>query len=303
MVDIIIVNWNSGDHLRRCINSVIESVNEIDYRIIVVDNNSGDESQMNIPLRETDTLLSLNKNYGFARACNIGAKASESDFILFLNPDTVMLPDTLEKAVLVLASDSSVGIVGVRQESDDRMLLPSCSRFFRLRNLLFDVSGLSKLAPSVFKPSTLMTDWGHNESKAVDQVMGSFVLIKRSVFNSINGFDERFFVYFEDMDLAKRLNKQGLISFYFNDVSIIHTGCGASESVKDIRLFYSLSSRIKYGRKHLGKLEALMILIITIFPEPVSRILYAAFAYRSLKDVLNIAMGYKLFYRWLIKGK
>jgi GT2 family glycosyltransferase len=152
------------------------------------------------------------------------------------------------------------------------------------------------------KPATIMIDWDHNESKTVDQVMGSFVLIKRSVFKSLKGFYEILFVYFEYIDLAKRLTKIGFTSFYLNDVSIIHTGCGASDSVKDARLFYSLSSRIRYVRKHLGKFEASMVLLITIFPEPLTRMFYALFANRSLKDVKNIAKAYKMFYRWLITG-
>ncbi|MBG0859040.1 MAG: glycosyltransferase family 2 protein [Bacteroidales bacterium] len=303
LLDIIIVNWNSGPLLERCIRSIYQPQSEIDFKIIIVDNNSDDGSTQNLPLKNRETVIKSESNLGFAKACNLAAGGSDSDFLLFLNPDTIVSSTSLESAILFLSSSPETGIAGVRQESENGDLIPSCSRFLRLRFLLNDILGLSKLFPGKIKSGTIMVDWDHNKSMVVDQVMGSFMLMRRSDFTLLGGFDERFFLFFEDMDLAKRLLTLGKKSFYLNDVKIIHTGCGTSNSVKDRRLFYSLSSRIKYARKHLSRIESFFITLLTIFPEPLTRVLYSLFVKRSLGDALSTIKGYLLLWGWLLTGK
>jgi GT2 family glycosyltransferase len=302
-LDIVIVNWNSGPFLEKCIRSVYSSVTGLVFRIIVIDNGSVDGSCDALQLRDTDMVLKQGSNTGFARACNAGAGCSSSEYLLFLNPDTEVCASTIDEAIKYLDSDPMTGILGVRQESADGQLMPSCSRFLTLRRLLNDVTGFSKLMPRLMKPSTVMTDWDHNHSSYVDQVMGSFLLIRRRDFSDLGGFDERFFVYYEDMDLAKRMLISGKKSFYNNDIKIVHRGCASSEREKALRLFYSLSSRIKYADKHMGSLRKNMIIMITFFPEFLTRILYAIVLKRSCNNLKDTLKGYLLLIKWLLTGR
>jgi GT2 family glycosyltransferase len=302
-VDIIIVNWNSGPMLERCIHSIYGSFTESNFNVIIVDNNSTDGSIQNIPLRNSEILIKSEYNLGFAKACNLGAGRSDSEFLLFLNPDTVVNTSSIKSAILYLSSNPDAGITGVRQESETGKLIPSCSRFLTLKNLINDTFGLSRIFPGKMKPATIMTDWDHNNSSVVDQIMGSFMLMRRVDFVRLGGFDEQFFLYFEDMDLAKRIQTLSKYSYYLNDVGIIHTGCGTSNAVKDKRLFYSLSSRIKYARKHLGRIESFLITLLTVFPESFTRVIYSLAVKRSVGDALSTIRGYLLLSGWLLTGK
>jgi N-acetylglucosaminyl-diphospho-decaprenol L-rhamnosyltransferase len=302
-VDIIIVNWNSGFFLERCIRSIYQSISEIDFKIIIVDNNSTDASLRNIPIKNLETVIKSDSNLGFAKACNLAVSKSNSEYILFLNPDTIVSPASLESAILFLSSVPYAGIVGIRQESEKGELVPSCSRFLRLKNLVNDILGLSRMFHGKMKPATIMTDWDHNNSSVVEQVMGSFMLMRRIDFVRLGGFDEQFFMYFEDMDIAKRILSLGKYSYFLSNVRIIHTGCGSSNSIKGKRIFYSLSSRIKYSRKYLSRGETFCITLFTIFPESLTRILYSLIFKGDIKDVLHTIHGYILFTGWLLKGK
>lgn len=303
LVDIIIVNWNSGSLLEKCIRSIYNSADGLDFKLVIIDNNSVDESMKNIPCGNLELIIRSSSNLGFSKACNLGAKSSDSEYILFLNPDTVINSSAVKDSIEFLISTPGAGITGVRQESDAGELRPSCSRFLRILNLLNDISGLSKVFPKRFKPATIMTDWDHKNSSVVDQVMGSFMLLRRADFVRLNGFDEQFFVYFEDMDLAKRMSDIGKYSYYLSNVGIIHSGWGTSDLVKDRRLFYSLSGRIKYSRKHLGKLESFFITLLTFFPESLMRILYSIFCKHNFNDVLNILVAYKSLTKWLFRNQ
>lgn len=303
MLDIIIVNWNSGLFLEKCILSILETPSSVDFRIIVVDNDSTDGYASQIPLREKDLLINAGSNLGFAKACNLGASRSGSEFILFLNPDTVIDKFTIQSAISFLNINPSVGILGVRQETDDGDIIHSCSRFLRLKYLLNDVTGLSKMFPHKFKPATIMTDWNHNQSTFVDQVMGSFMMLRRSDFKMLGSFDEQFFMYFEDMDIAKRTLALGKKSYYNNEICIKHKGCGSSDTVKDKRLFYSLTSRVKYARKHMSRNEWFLVIFVTIFPEFFTRLLGSIIRKGSIEGSLKTIRAYFLFIAWLVKGR
>jgi hypothetical protein len=120
-----------------------------------------------------------------------------------------------------------------------------------------------------------MLDWNHAESCRVDQVMGAFFLIRRDLFESLGGFDERFFVYFEEVDLSFRAHEAGATSYYLANCQAFHKGGGSSEQVKAKRLFYSLRSRILYGYKHFGILSGTAVLLATLLFEPFTRLLLA----------------------------
>lgn len=161
--------------------------------------------------------------------------------------------------------------------------------------------GFDKLLPNIF-PAHFMTEWDHLDSRVVDQVMGSFLLIRKDLFKRLNGFDERFFVYYEDADLSLRAKQNGYLSYYLSAASVYHKGGGVSEKVKAQRLFYNLRSKILYSRKHFNFLSACFVSFVILFCEPVTRVINAIFG-GSIDSIKEILSGYKKLYLFLFLNK
>jgi GT2 family glycosyltransferase len=117
-----------------------------------------------------------------------------------------------------------------------------------------------------------MDDWDHKTTSIVDHVIGAFYLIRKSVFNTLHGFDDRFFVYLEDLDLSLRAHKSGWRIVYLANAQAFHSGGGTSQQVKALRLFYALRSKIFYGFKHFSPFQAWLLFFVSIWVEPISRI-------------------------------
>ena len=135
-----------------------------------------------------------------------------------------------------------------------------------------------------------MTDFDHQSNRKVDQVIGAFFLVKRDLFLNLNGFDERFFVYYEEVDFALRAKSAGWNTYFYSESSIIHAGGGTSSQVKAERLFYSNRSRILYSFKHFEKYQAVLVLFLTVFIEPFSRIMHSILKL-SLIELKNTLWG------------
>lgn len=279
-LDIVIVNWNSGPQLSHCLESIVP-VDRTGFhlaRVVVVDNGSVDASLdgvrgLDLPL----TVVELGLNAGFAAACNAGAAGSSADYILFLNPDAALYRDSLSRplAFLETPENAEIGILGVQLVDDDGEINRSCANFLRPRYIIAHTTGLNHLAPRIF-PHHFMIDFDHRTSRVVDQVMGAFFLMRRRVLDELGGWDERFFVYLEDVDLAYRARLNGWFSYFYAEARAFHRGGGVSRQVKAARLFYSLRSRILYAFKHFHPAVAILVLAGTLFLEPVTRLVYAA---------------------------
>lgn len=292
-VDIVIVNWNSSHYLLDCIQSIFTEKNEtLVNKVIIIDNNSSDGSLEKIDLSNKISIIINNENQGFSKACNQGFKLSTAPYILLLNPDARLLDNTLEDCIAFMEHSTEVDILGCQLLDDNGHIAPSCSRFPTPLAFFYDASGLSKLAPSIFHPATVMTDWDHKESKQVDQVMGAFMFMRRTIFDKVGYFDERFFVYFEELDFARRLVGKKGISFYNANIKALHTGEGTTHSVKAFRLFIFLRSRLQYAKKNFSKSGYFVTKISTYCIEPVTRSLFALLKGRP-QEVKEVIQAYK----------
>lgn len=275
-VQIVIVNWNSGAWLGRCITALAKYGGRSVARIVVVDNGSTDESlafdMAGLPL----DVICTGANLGFARASNLGARGASAPFLLFLNPDAAIGEDTLRTALDYMegAEAADVGICGIRLVDEHGGIQRHCARFPSARTFLGAATGLSRLFPKLLPP-LLMEDFDHLESRSVDHVIGAFYLVRRELFESLGGFDERFFVYLEDLDLSLRARQSGWKVHYLAEASAFHKGGGTSEQVKARRLFYSLRSRILYAFKHFPGPRAWIVLLATLLVEPFLRLIRA----------------------------
>jgi N-acetylglucosaminyl-diphospho-decaprenol L-rhamnosyltransferase len=267
--DIVIVNWNTGTQLRNCLQSILPACPAEVLRLRrcdVVDNASVDGSAddldgLSLPI----SIIRNLENKGFAYACNQGAKIGMSKYILFLNPDLKLFPDSLVKALLFLEEERNerVGILGIQLVDENGMIQRNVARFPTPGSLFYQMLGLDRLWPRHF-PSHFMTDWDHLARREVDQVTGAFYLVRRKAFDELMGFDERFFMYFEDLDFAYRARQAGWKSFYLPDAQALHYGGGASNQVRARRLSYVLKGRVLYVAKHFGTSAARRILLASL---------------------------------------
>ena len=169
---------------------------------------------------------------------------------------------------------SSTGILGVQLRGDDGRVTRSCARFPKPHHLVFRAMGLDRIVPGLV-PRHFMTEWDHGTNCIVDQVPGAFYLVRRSLFDQLAGFDDRFFVYYEDLDFALRAKRVGARCEYLADVFAYHTGQGTSSKVVEQRLVYSSVSKIQYSFKHFGAFWGCLVLAATLTCEPFARTIWA----------------------------
>ena len=298
-LDIVIVNWNAGVQLRHCLKSIPQAdpTREIVGQVVVVDNNSHDGSidgldELGLPL----TVIRNTTNLGFGAACNQGAFGSRADYLLFLNPDTILFQDSLILPYQFMenSANAGIGICGIQLVDETGKICRSSARFPTLRQTFSRVFGLSHLYPRQF-PEHSMEEWDHGNSQKVDQVIGAFFWVRRTVFEAMKGFDPRFFVYFEEVDLSFRAAQAGWASFYLTEGRAFHKGHGTTDQVKPARLFYSLQSRIYYGFKHFSIFSAFGLALLTLLVEPFSRLFLCA-AKGSCGAMFDVIRGYAMLY-------
>jgi N-acetylglucosaminyl-diphospho-decaprenol L-rhamnosyltransferase len=301
--DIVIVNWNTGSQLRDCLQSISLASPASVLRLrqcVVVDNASVDgsaEGLESLPLAVT--LVQNHENKGFAFACNQGAKKGTAKYILFLNPDFRLFQDSLVKALRSLEGkrNERVGTLGIQLVDENGVIQRNVARFPTPGSLFYQMLGLDRLWPRRF-PSHFMTDWDHRESREVDQVTGAFYLVRRKVFEELQGFDERFFMYFEDLDFAYRAKRAGWKSYYLSDAQALHYGGGASNQVKARRLSYVLRSRVLYVAKHFSTSAARGILLASVGIEFWTRLGWSLISL-SGQNFLETLWAYGMFVRTL----
>lgn len=144
--------------------------------------------------------------------------------------------------------------------------------------------------------STHMSEWDHAKTCEVDHVIGAFYLIRSSLFQLLGGFDRRFFVYLEDLDLSLRAHQAGWQSVYLANAQAFHAGGGTSRQVKAHRIFYSLRSRLLYGFKHFSSINAWILFLVTLGLEPFARLIFAL-AKGNFQDAKYTVKGYLLLLR------
>ena len=296
--DIVVVNWNSGDQLYQCIDSIRRyGLNRVG-KCIVVDNGSFDGSTSFLEGAPDIDLVLAGENLGFGRACNLGSLRGDSPFVLFLNPDASLMPGSLGEplAFFEKAQNISFGIVGISLIGVGGEVQRTCARFPSAVSLVLSSFGLNRLVSQL---GTHMHEWDHSSNREVPHVIGAFYMIRRDLFERLCGFDERFFVYLEDLDLSLRARKIGFRSFYLRDACAFHKGGGVSEQVKAHRLFYSLRSRIQYAFKHFSWTSAVLVSFTALAVEPFTRLFFLILKGR-LGEIDDLLSGYRMLWCWFV---
>src|SRR6185436_13484420 len=241
-LSVVIVSYNSIGLLENCLFSVQKAMQAIDGEIIIVDNSSNDGSKEYLPSKFPGVkFIFNNENSGFAKACNQGSKISSGDYILFLNPDTVLSETCLIECISFFKTHEDAAAVGVRMLDDKGKFLRESKRGLPSPSASFyKLFGLTAIFPG---SETIAKYYqGHlpeNENNPVEVLSGAFMMIKKAVFEKVNGFDETFFMYGEDIDLSLRIIQMGFKNYYLGKVSITHLKGGSTTyNYKYVQDFY-----------------------------------------------------------------
>ncbi|MEJ2720512.1 MAG: glycosyltransferase, partial [bacterium] len=251
-VSVVIVSYNSRSVIGPCLDSLKKQSISDRTEVIVVDNASSDGTSTLIRERYPWVKLIVGrKNVGFSRGVNMGIRAAEGDYFLILNPDTVVREDSIEKMLSFLKDTPSAGIVGPKLIYHDGNLQYSCRRFYTFKVLLLRRTFVGK----IFKDSSavadhLMLDFDHNSTREVDWLLGACILVRREAVESVGLMDERFFLYFEDVDWCYRMWQKGWKVFYHPGSVVVHDYArDSAQSVLNRSFIAHLASLIRYYEK------------------------------------------------------
>ena len=222
-LSIIILNYNVRYFLELCVLSVQNAIQNSDAEIIVIDNNSQDDSCEMMKKRFPNIKLIENKeNSGFPKGNNIGVAAAIGEYICILNPDTVVAEDTFSKVLAFAKKQKELGIVGVKLIDGTGNFLPESKRGIPTPFVAFTkIMGLYKIFPKTFG-EYYAQHLSENQTGKVDILVGAFMLMKRDLYLEIGGFDENCFMYSDDIDLSYMALKKGKTNYYFHETSVVH---------------------------------------------------------------------------------
>jgi GT2 family glycosyltransferase len=252
-VDIVVVSYNSAGELERCVGPLggVPWLN-----VIVVDNASSDAS-LDVLAGLRVRTLAQRENGGFARGCNSGWRAGASPYVLFLNPDAQIELPSIERMVDVLRAEPRVGVVAPRISRDDGSPALSQRRFPTARTSFAQALFLHRLLPDREWTDDLVRDPAAYERPGEpDWVSGACLLVRRADLERLGGFDERFFMYREDIDLCRRFRDAGFTVRFEPGAVAVHEGGASAPQGRVIPIL--AASRLRYARKHHGRRGALV---------------------------------------------
>lgn len=225
-ISIVIVNWKSADYLKLCLRSVERNMVNVSYQVIVVDNASDDGCEAML-LHEFPwvNFIGATNNLGFARANNLGYRHARGRYVLFLNPDTELRDDSVERMVSWLDGHAQAGAVGARLLNSDGSLQENCVQAFpTIYNQILD----AQLLRNLFPRSPL---WGVNalisetrEPAMVDSISGACYLVRREAFDAAGRWNEEYFMYSDDLELSYRIRRAGYAIVVLPDCEVVHHG-------------------------------------------------------------------------------
>jgi GT2 family glycosyltransferase len=311
-LSVIILNYNVRYFLEQCVLSVQNALENIDGEIIVVDNNSQDDSCEMIKRRFPNVkLLKNNENLGFPKGNNLGVAHAQGEYICILNPDTVIAEDTFVKVLAFAKKQADLGIVGCKLIDGTGNFLPESKRGVPTPFVAFTkITGLYQLFP---KSKTFGKYYAQhlseNQTGKVDILVGAFMFMKRDLYLEVGGFDEDCFMYSDDIDLSYMMLQKGKFNYYFHETTVIHYK-GESTIKNEMYMKRFQEAMLFFYKKHfkVSKLFAVFMKIGIVFFSfskmfqgktiikmiPKSYLLYSA--NQKLTDKLSLVLQKKVLF-------
>ncbi len=260
LISIVTLNYKKSHLTIACLESLNKfyknEFEEGQMEVIVVDNASGDDSVKNIKeiIEEkkfkNNILIENDENSGFSKGCNLGAKKAKGKYLLFLNNDTVVCDNAFIKMARYLDESPNVAILGGQLKNEDGSLQPSTGKFYTLTRAIMLLLGFQKFG---------LLDKSPKEIERVDWVKGGLLMIVKDVFDKLGGFDEKIFMYTEDMELCYRALLNGYKTYFYPYISVLHAEYGSTNRTFAIVNIYK--NLLYFYKKHRTKFEYILIKI------------------------------------------
>jgi GT2 family glycosyltransferase len=293
LVSIIIVNYNTHDLLRNCIDSIFDKSSFLDFEIIVVDNASKYNCSEMLQQRYNSRVvyIQLPENIGFGRANNIGLERSNGKYVLFMNPDTELINNAIEMMTVILEKDHRIGIVGGNLFDDRMKPAYSYRRFFP--SLFWEINSLlSNLPERIWYGNNSVFN---NAGKPIDvaYITGACLMMSKELVLKIGMFDPNFFLFFEETDLAYRAKKSGYRIVCIPDAHIMHLE-GGSFDANSSRAEHYFAGREIYFRKNVSRTCHLISNAILLLGVQVRLFLYGVISpgHSRIDELRNIKKGF-----------
>jgi hypothetical protein len=267
-LSVIVVNYNTGYLLERMFSALDAARGTLQIQVIVVDNASRDDSAAILRTKYPEVELIANQtNVGFGRANNQALQFARGRYVLLLNTDAFVSPDTLNKTIGFMDENLQCGILGVKLVGEDGSLQPSCRYFPTPWNTFLMTTGLKRFFPK----ARLVDDmyWDHAEVRDCDWVPGCFYLVRREVIERVGLFDPCFFVYFEEVDHCRAVKHDGWDVTYFPFTQVVHIGGESAKSQGSLTSAgrqvsaIQIESELLYYRKHYGLIGVATSVVLT----------------------------------------
>jgi len=262
-LSIVIISWNVREDLLRCLSAIRDNPPAASFEQIIIDNNSTDSTVEAVRRQFPEVAIVENpENVGFARANNQGMEQARGDYVLLLNPDTVVHPHALDRLVAFLDEHPDVGACGPKLLNDDGSPQGSVRRFPTFRGVLYAHTVCRMLG--LFRRQHrqwMMKDFAFDRQADVDQIMGAAMMVRRTVIDQVGRLDANFFMYFEEVDWCYRIKQAGWRIVFLPDAVITHLG-GRSSSQTPLKRFMMLTSLMAFFRKHRRPLPTCLFGIV-----------------------------------------
>ncbi len=266
LLSIVVTNYKTPDLLRLCLESIKKAGANLDYEIIVVDSEAQEETGEIIKENfsgQDIRLVSFEKNVGYARPVNAGLKEAIGEFVLVLNADMILFTDSLKKMVDYMEKNPKVGLIGPQLLNFNGSVQDSCFRFYRPVTILYRRTFLGKTKEGrTDLAGFLMKDFDRQSARDVDWLLGAALMVRASALKEVGLMDERFFLYFEDVDWCRRFHEAGWSVVYFPEAKMHHyhgriskKSGGISDIFFNKYTWIHLSSAVKYFWKYKHNLN------------------------------------------------
>jgi len=255
-LSIIILNYKSKNLVRNCLRAIFESRLDFEFEVIVADNNSDDGVRSMLETEFSQVkFFSAGENRGMGAGNNFAVNRATGKYVLIVNPDIFVFPESIGKLITFAEKNESVGVVAPQLLNPDRTLQHTCYRWHNILTPLYRRTFLGKYEFAKKEVERfLMLDKNHEEQLEPDWIQGSCLLIPKKVYDQVGGFDEKFFMYFEDTDLCRRIRKENYKIVYFPEAKVIHlhrkqSGGGFSQLLFNKLMREHIKSFVKYWWK------------------------------------------------------
>jgi len=267
-ITIIIVNYNSSKNTNKLLSSINKYIYKSISKIIIIDNNSKDIKDLNIKDSKIE-LIKNNKNIGFAKAVNQGIKISKEELLILLNPDTTIIDSSILKTIKLIKNDKKIGVIGGKIKYKNKKIF-TANNIPTFLTGLFEFTNLKKIFPN---NKYTLNFWPERNNKItkpieVSGICGAYLIFKKyDQKRSINYFSQDYFLYLEDLDFCLKMKSKGFKIIFDPRSKILHIGGASTKNKYNMSLNYWYKSRKIFFKKHLNKVEGIILNIIFTLEE------------------------------------